>query len=47
MPRTQEQADQAAGVDWRSVVSRYQPPDTRRAVTQLATTLVRSRPSFF
>src|SRR5690242_20745045 len=40
MPRTPQQADQAARVDWRSVVSRYQPPDTRRALTQLATALV-------
>jgi omega-6 fatty acid desaturase (delta-12 desaturase) len=30
----------AAGEDWRSVVARYQRPDTRRAVTQLATTLL-------
>ena len=29
-----------AAVDWRAIVSRYQPSDTARAVTQLATTLL-------
>src|SRR5689334_10638589 len=40
MSHSPDQAGDAAGVDWRSVVSRYQRPDTRRAVTQLATTLL-------
>src|SRR6478672_3450252 len=35
-----QQAEQATGLDWKSVVARYQRPDTRRAVTQIATTLV-------
>ena len=35
-----QQAEQSAGRDWKSVVARYQRPDTRRAVTQIATTLV-------
>jgi omega-6 fatty acid desaturase (delta-12 desaturase) len=40
MPLSTEQSDQPARADWRSVVARYQRPNTRRAVTQLATTLV-------
>ena len=35
-----QQAEQSVSFDWRSVVSRYQRPDTRRAVTQLFTTFV-------
>jgi len=37
----------AAAGDWRSVVSRYQRPDTRRALTQLATTLLPLAAAFF
>ena len=40
MPESTQPSDQSAQSDWRSVVSRYQRPDTRRAVTQLATTLL-------
>ena len=40
MAQSTEQAEQPAGADWRSVVSRYQRPNTRSAVTQLITTLV-------
>jgi omega-6 fatty acid desaturase (delta-12 desaturase) len=47
MARTPEQADRPANADWRSVVSRYQRPDTRRALTQLATTLVPLAAVFF
>src|SRR4051812_37930576 len=35
-----EQAEQSTGRDWKSVVARYQRPDTRRALTQIATTLL-------
>jgi len=40
MSQSPDQANGTAGVDWRSVISAYQRPDTRRAVTQLATTLI-------
>ena len=35
-----QSAEQAAGSDWRAIVSRYQGPDIRRSLTQVATTLV-------
>src|SRR5258705_13542381 len=35
-----ESMEQSARADWRAVVSRYQRPDLRRGVTQIATTLV-------
>src|SRR4051812_27639784 len=50
MPQPTEQAEQvdtAAVADWRSVVSRYQRPDTRRAVTQLVNTLLPLAALFF
>jgi omega-6 fatty acid desaturase (delta-12 desaturase) len=40
MPASTVQADQTASRDWKSVVSQYQRSDTRRAVTQLATTFL-------
>ena len=40
MPRSTRQADQSGSSDWKSIVAAYQRPDTRRAVTQLATTLL-------
>ena len=47
MAQSTEQAEQPAGADWRSVVSRYQRPNTRSAVTQLITTLVPLAVAFF
>src|SRR3954462_5107946 len=40
MATSRTQADQAGSSDWKSIVAAYQRPSTRRAVTQLATTLL-------
>ncbi|HEX4682301.1 MAG TPA: fatty acid desaturase [Gemmatimonadaceae bacterium] len=42
-----EERGEAAGVDWKLIISRYQRPDTRRAMTQLATTLLPLAAVFF
>jgi omega-6 fatty acid desaturase (delta-12 desaturase) len=47
MSAATDKPDQSAAGDWRSVVSRYQRPDTRRALTQLATTLLPLAAVFF